>query len=319
MNLLRTYRPSGRVIFMTVFFIFICMGVRAQSDSTKRPSLGEHVFTPVTYSNLPFTNTYFSTLTGLGQTLNLTHQIDLPDNIQLGGLSGEVTFMDMGFAYQQRVRDWLAAYISLNVSARLGTQLQSILTQGFSTISSVDIGWHIRLAKGNKFALSTIVELQNNQGSIISIMGFIRDIINDHPNPEITRNVPVLAAVTGLRFAYGLNDLVGFKVSSDLAYGETYTPGKNGFAFSGSAGIDLDFYPRYSLPVGFVLNYSTTSMPDFVFVDGKQAQIIRGKIAYTKASDFSLGIEFSFMKVPMVNMDKPPSVSSVALTARYYF
>lgn len=319
MNLLRTYRLAGRVIFMTVFFIFICMGVRAQSDSTKRPSLGEHVFTPVTNSNLPFINTYFSTLTGFGQTLNLTHQIDLPDNIQFGGLAGEVTFIDMGFAYQQRVRDWLAAYITLNVSARLGTQLQSILAQGFSTISSFKIGWHIKLAEGNKFALSTIVELQNNQGSLVSVLGFIKDVINDHPNPSITRNVPVLAAVTGIRFAYGLNNLVGFKVSSDLAYGETYTPGKNGFAFSGSAGIDLDFYPRYSLPVGFVLNYSMTSMPDFVLIDGKKARMIRGKIAYTKATDFSLGIEFSYMKVPMINMDEPPSVASFALVARYYF
>lgn len=291
----------------------------AQVDTTKRPSLGAHVFTPVTYSNLPFTNTYFSTLTGVGQTLDLIHQIDLPGNIQLRGLEGEVAFMDMGFAYQQRVRDWLAAYITINVSARLGTELQSILTQGFSTISSFDIGWHIRLAEGNKFALSTIVELQNNHGSFISVLGFVNDYINDHPNPSITRNVPVLAFATGFRFAYGLNDLVGFKASTDLAYGETYTRGKNGYAFTSSAGIDLDFYPRYSIPVGFVLNYSITSMPDFLFIDGKQAQLIRAKIAYTRAADFSLGIEYSFMKIPMMNQDKPPSVQSIALNARYYF
>lgn len=315
----KIYRLAGKIFFHLVFFFIVCMGVMAQADTTKRPSLGAHVFTPVTYSHLPFTNTFFSTLTGVGQTLDLVHQIDLPGNIQLRGLKGEVTFVDMGFAYQQRVRDWLAAYIHLDLSARLGTELQSILTQGFNTINSFDIGWHIRLAKGNKFALSTIVELQNNQGSFISVLGFISDIINDHPNPSLTRKIPVLGFATGLRFAYGLSDLVGFKASTDLAYGETYTRGKNGFAFTSSAGIDLDFYPRYSIPVGFVLNYSITSMPDFVFIEGKQAQLIRAKIAYTRAADFSLGIEYSFMKIPMINQDKSPSVQTIALTARYYF
>ncbi|KKM68310.1 hypothetical protein LCGC14_1462210, partial [marine sediment metagenome] len=49
---------------------------------------------------------------------------------------GEDIFIEMGFSYQQRVRNWLAAYMDLNVSVRVGTELQSILTQGFSAITS---------------------------------------------------------------------------------------------------------------------------------------------------------------------------------------
>ncbi|MCK4749311.1 MAG: hypothetical protein KAT15_19795, partial [Bacteroidales bacterium] len=205
------------------------------------------------------------------------------------------------------------------ISARVGTELQSILSQGFSTINSFDIGWHIKLAEGNKFTLSSIVELQNHQGSFISVLGYIKDIIEGHPNPSLNQNVPVLAFATGLRSAYGLNDLVGFKTSIDLAYGETYNRGENGFSFDAMAGIDLDFYPRYSVPVGFIINYAITSMPEFVYIKDQNAQMIQAKIAYTKAVDFSLGIEYNYMKVPLVNQDKPPTVQSIALAARYYF
>ena len=104
-----------------------------------------------------------------------------------------------------------------------------------------------------------------------------------------------------------------------MAYGETYTRGTYGFALEGGAGIDLNFYPRYSVPVGLVLTYDITSMPDFVYVDGQVSQMIQTKIAYTKASDFNLGIEFSYFKYPLVNQSSPVTALSFALAARYYF
>ena len=290
--------------------------LKGQSDTLKIPRVGNHVFTPVSYSSLPLITTHFSTHTGLGSTSGLVSNIgDLP----VQGLAGEVTFIEMGFAYQQKVRDWLAAYINLNISARVGTELQSILTQGFSAITSFDIGWHIRLAEGQKSLLSGVVELQNHKGSFTNILGFVEDIINDHPNPSLSETVPLLVFATGLRYAYGLNETIGFKTSANLAYGETYTRGEYGYAFDGSAGIDFNFYPRYSVPLAFVLIYDITSMPDFVYVAGEKSQIIHAKIAYTKASDFSLGIELAYMKYPFNNQEKPVSVRYAALSARYYF
>jgi hypothetical protein len=60
-------------------------------------------------------------------------------------------------------------------------------------------------------------------------------------------------------------------------------------------------------------------MPDFVYVAGKNSQIIQVKIAYTKASDFSLGLEFSFMKYPFLNQAKPVTALSAGLASRFYF
>ena len=225
----------------------------------------------------------------------------------------------MGATYQQRVRDWLAAYVDLSLSARVGTELQSILAQGINTISTFDIGWHIKLAEGRKYALSTIFQVQNYQGSFINLLGFIRDVINKYPDPNLNENIPLLAVASGIRFAWGMNDLIGLKASSDISYGETYTRGENGFYFKTGGGIDFDFQPRYSLPVGLVINYSISSMPDVVYVENKKAQIIQAKIAYTGARDFNLGIEYSYMKMPLLLQEKPPTVQSITLSARYYF
>lgn len=311
-----TYQRAISFTLPLVFCFFMAPILEAQSDTLKKPKVGDHTFTPITFSKLPLMSTHFSTHTGIGVTKDLVTNLgELP----VQGLAGEVSFLEMGFSYQQRVRHWLSAYVDLNISARLGTELQSILTQGFSATTSFDIGWHFRIAEGKKTKLSGIIELQNHKGSFTNVLGFVEDILNDHPNPQLSVTVPLLVFATGLRFAYGFNETIGFKANTVLAYGETYTRGKYGSSFDGGAGLDLDLYPRFSVPVGLVFNYEITSMPDFVFVEGDKAQLIQIKIAYTKATDFSLGIELAYMKYPFNNQPKPVSVIYASLAARYYF
>jgi len=311
-----TYHQALKRIIPMILIVLLVPAVKAQSDTLKHPRVGNHAFTPITFSKLPLINTHLSTHTGLGTSSGLVSNIG---DLAVEGLAGEVTFFEMGFAYQQRVRNWLAAYMDINVSARLGTELQSILVQGFSAITSFNIGWHIRLAEGEKSLLSGILELQNHKGSFTNVLGFVEDILNDRPNPSLSENIPLLVFATGLRYAYGLNETIGFKACSALAYGERYIRGNYGYSYDLGAGIDFNFYPRYSVPLGLVLIYEITSMPDFVFVDGKNSQLIQTKIAYTKASDFSLGLEFAFMKYPFNSQPESVTVRYAALSARYYF
>ena len=317
---MRSLNNKSLLKHLVILLITACsMNSHAQSDSIKRPRFGDHYFTPVSHSNLPFTNTYFSTYTGLGQTIDLVHQLGNINGQPIIGLQGEVSFVDLGFSYQQRVRDWLSAYISIQISARIGTELQSILTQGVNTINGFEIGWQFKLWENENMALSGNLELENHEGSFINVLGFVKDIINNHPNPKLNETVPVLNVAGGVRYAWGLSDLVGLKSSLDVAYGESYVRGENGFSFAGNAGIDIDFYRRYKFPVGLVLQYTITGMPDMVTIRNRQAHIVRSKIAYTKAADFSLGIEISYLKLPLENQDKLPAAFSAALTARYFF
>ena len=310
---------SLKYLLIIIFSVFTGLNITAQDEPSKKIAIGDHSFTPISYSPLPSTNTYINTLAGFGQTINLFHSITLDDDLGVIGISGEVTFVDIYFAYQQRVRDWLAAYIKLGMSARLGTEFQSILAQGLNTVTTFDIGWQFKILTGERYGFSATLELQNHSGSFINVLGFVKDMINDHPNPKIKDNIPVLAVGSGLRFAYGFNDFIGMSATTDLSYGETYIRGKNGMAFTAGAGVDLDFYPRYSVPVGLIVHYNITSQPEFVYVDGRSAHILKAKIAYTKARDFSLGLEYAIMKVPLWNTQKDPAAYTFALASRFYF
>ncbi len=310
---------SHRYLLIILFLLFAGMNVSAQAETSKKITIGNHGFTPITYSPLPSTNTYINTLAGFGQTVNLFHYVTLPEDLGIIGIKGEVTFVDVYFGYQQRIRDWLAAYIQLGLSARLGTEVHSILAQGINSVTNFQIGWHFKMLEGDKYALSAFLELQNNNGSFINVLGFIKDVINDHPDPKIKQSIPVLTVGSGLRFAYGFNEFIGMSATTDLSYGETYIRGKNGLAFTAGAGVDLDFYPRYSVPVGLIVHYNITSQPELVYVNGRAAHILKAKIAYTKARDFSLGLEYAIMKVPLSNAENDPIVYTFVLASRFYF
>jgi len=312
-------KPPSPKSLLIILLVITGMNITAQDETPKKITIGDHIFTPISYSPLPSTNTYINTVAGFGQTINLFHSIALNENLGVIGLDGEVTFVDMYFSYQQRIRDWLAAYIQVGMSARLGTEIQSILVQGFNSITNFEIGWHFKILEGDKYAFSATAELQNSAGSFINVLGFVKDIINDDPDPKIKESVPVLTVGSGLRFAYGFNEFIGMSAMTELDYGETYLRGENGLAFTAGAGLDLDFYPKYSVPVGLIVHYNITSQPEFVIVEGKSAHIWKMKLAYTKASDFSLGLEYAIMKVPLRNVKNDPIVYSFALASRFYF
>jgi hypothetical protein len=46
--------------------------------------------------------------------------------------------------------------------------------------------------------MTNTAELQNHDGNFINILGFIQDIINDHPNPKIKESIPVLTVGSGI-------------------------------------------------------------------------------------------------------------------------
>jgi len=319
MNSLKTYWFRGMVFCCLLFTLLLGQRAVAQTNTISRPSIGGHVFTPVTYSKTPFTNTYFSILTGFGQTTNLVHQLDSIGNYQPRGLSGEVTFINMSFTYNQQVREWLAAYITFSLSTRVGTELQSLLAQGINTLTSFEIGWNIKLIEREKFTFSTAIELHNSEGSFISISKYFQELFNNNPDPSMKETIPVLTFGTGFRFAYGLSDLIGFRASADLAYGESYTRGENSFTYGADGGIDIDFCPRYSLPLGMMLHYSISTLPNLVYVEDGRVQITKAKLAYTRSTEFSLGVEYAYVKIPLPNLDKNTSLNSLSLTIRFYF
>jgi hypothetical protein len=54
-------------------------------------------------------------------------------------------------------------------------------------------------------------------------------------------------------------------------------------------------------------------------VDNEYADLLHVKLSYTKAADFSLGLEYRYMKMPLIFVEKRPSVQHISFVTRYYF
>ena len=75
------------------------------------------------------------------------------------------------------------------MSGRIGTDMATIMADGVNTLSGGDIGWLIRIYKTDKFNLSATANVQNLTGNVINVSGYFEDIINNNPNPALTKKV----------------------------------------------------------------------------------------------------------------------------------
>lgn len=306
-----------------VFLIGTLFIINPEGDTqeiiNKKPVAGPHEFVPISGINLPMIHTKFTTYVGGGQTSNFFLPVFELPNGRVVGLKGDILFVDAGVTYHQRVRDWLGVYLKYRVAARLGTNVQTVIAQGYNSISSFEIGWKFKIFEGEHSYLSATLEMQNHKGNFVDIYGYIVDVINQHPFPSISDNVPVITGGVGLQYAFGFGELLGVSLQSEIDYGETYTRGENGIRFMSSLAVDVNFHDKFDIPIGLAVATIFTSQQEVVYVDGRVAKMALWKIAYTGAQDFNVGLEWSLMKSPMPSVTNEPTVSTIALSSRFYF
>lgn len=307
--------------FILVLFLnAVCCGyIKSQEVQGQKPELNDHTFIPVSFMKSPFNNTSLMLPIGIGSTANFDFAPQNPALDTLKGLSGEILFADLGFRYHQKVQDWINFYLKLGLTARLGTNFESLLSQGFNTVVSFEIGTMIKLYQTEKTRLSLSAEVQNYDANFVDFNSFITDVINGNSNPRIVRDIPALAAGGGLHFAWGINDLFGVRGEATYAYGETFTRGKSSGLYSITGGVDVDFYKRFSVPVGIALTFTHTTEPDIVYVDDRSGRTFFWKLAYTGRKDFDLGIESGVMVLPLENLDEKPRIDMVNVVMCYFF
>ena len=311
---------SIRALSLLLFFALItCLEVHAQEVQGQKPELNDHVFIPLSTMSSPFHNTLLSLPMGIGTTANFNFEPSIPELDTLLGLDGEVLFAVLGFKYTQKVQDWISFYLKMNLSARLGTDFESLLSQGFNTVVNFEIGSMIKLYQTEKTRLSMSVEVQNYDGNFVDISGFLKDVINGIPDPKIVRRIPALTTSGGLHFAWGINDLFGIRAEGIYAYGETFTRGRTDGFYSIKGAVDVDFNRRYQVPLGVALSYAFTTEPEIVYVDNETARMLFWKLAYTGRKDFDLGIEGGTMIIPFENLSEKPSVNLFSITMNYFF
>jgi len=306
----------------TILILIVSSGflVNAQNEqSNNLPNLNNHYFIPNSNTPSPFIRSHFGMNLGIASSDDFENIILEIDGEPIIGLKGSLVFADLNFDYQQKIKDWIAFYLSIGVTARIGTELQSMLTTGVNTVTVFRMGWLVHITEGERDKLSASLQINNYNTNIIDIGGFIKDIIDGASNPSISKNVPILNGSLGLRYAHAFNEVFGFQGFGNIGYGESYERGESSFVYNIGGLIDMNLATKTKVPLGFGLFYNINAYPELVQVKDKSATNGGLKISYSGAPHFNLGLEVSRLSVPIPNIEEKVKSTSILITSKYYF
>jgi len=308
-------------IFIALLFCFnTSYSQTTHTDpESKVPNLGGHAFPSLSHFRSSFVSTSLQANIGFGITSPIViNGITIGDH-ELLSFEGKLLFMSAEVQYQQRFNQWLALFISFNMAGRMGTDMSTILADGVSTIAGGDIGWLIRIYQNKRFNLSGSLKISNVTGNFINVSEYVEDLINDVPDPAITRKIPSMSAGIGIHGAYAISPVFGLQVNANYAVGESFDrEGSKGY-YSGGLMADADFMPSYNVPVGLALGYSLTSAPDIFSTEGGISHIFNGKLGYTGSSEYELGLQCSYYNLKLNSTDQSTGVTTITLVLKLYF
>ncbi len=306
--------------FVALCLLGITKPLTAQEKSNQTlPNLNGHTFVPVSFISTPFTNSYFKSSLGVAQSFSTQFPLFELDGETVYGETGNILFANLGFQYQHQVKDWIAFSASLAINTRIGTDIQSIISQGINSVTGYQLQWVLRIIEKEKYMLSGSFNVSNVSGSFISISGYIKDIINDVPNPSISKSITAINTGTGLRFAYGFNDLIGLTLMGDIRYGEALSRGNAGVTYKLGGTFDINLADKTDVPIGFAASFLNSTTPENVFNEIHSSSIFSFKTVYAGSRDFSLGMEMTYVRIPLTAIDTKANVIGFLITTRYYF
>lgn len=282
------------------------------------PQLNGHEFVQLPLVGLPFVNSAFHTRLGVSSTNGI--EIPLPDFLPdtLRGLSGDLVYVNLAFRYNQRIKDWISFYAEVNINVRSGTELGSILSEGINTLTGGKTGVVFRLLERPRHYLSGSFEVSNYDASIIDIGQFVRDIIENNPDPSITKEAPALSVGIAGRYAFAWNKVIGVVANGRILYGENIVRGDDAFRVEVSTAMDFNFKSK-GVPLGAVIGYQLTNAPEIVYVEDELARTIAFKLAYTGAPNFLVGLELNSTSIPLDSTDDNPRAIGALVNISYWF
>lgn len=309
------------LVALALLLVLAAPAAEAQEAPEARSrNLSGHNFIPSARLFDPFIVTYVKNNTGVGTAFDVvTNIVDLEGDPQQ--LVGDVTFLGIGFGYQQALADWVAAYINVGGGGRFGTAVESIVSTGLNAYVDVALGAKVRLWHNQRFFLSGNVDYASTSVSGVNVLDWVRNVVE---SGDLTDSLLVSTGSTGslrggLNIAYSPAPWLGLTGLTLFGLGNATGDLDSEFAFEGAISADIDFGAISSIPIGLLLAFDsnsftkeggdiTTSIDSFIW-----------GIFYTGRDDFSIGLEFQNSKLPLRFADETIRASEMSINLRYWF
>jgi hypothetical protein len=259
-----------------------------------------------------------SSTIGIGKAVD----IDFGSLVLLSGdtvvaLNGSLTFARLGFEYEHAMRDWLSVWGRLELDARLGTNVGSLVSAGVTLATGFELGWLAQVRETERSMLSASIFVRNTQHTLVDLPRWVDDIVNGK-TAALVRSTPSVRAGAGLGYAWVLNDLIGFIFGGNATYGEQLRRVEDKFFFSGTAAMSLNMFGRTNVPLGAAVTFRADSHPS---VHGEQSggwEAVGLRFSYTGRSDLRLSITSEAQRVPY-SEDDAMTVGIVSFSIQYFF
>jgi hypothetical protein len=312
-------------IFIITLFLFglTCNSfVKAQSsDSTRLPSLGNHIFTSITGVEDPFIKTKFILNVGIANLFNTEITINNPQNTKSLTFKPQLFYAVGGLEYQQAINDWSAIHLNTIGTARIGDNVASIFTQGISAATFFGMGMIFKLTENNDLSLSGGFDLNNTSLTYISLAGKFEEIISDSSsNQEVFNKYQILTGVMQFRFAYRFSKTLGLMAKAAGSYGEIYAASSdNEFNWSFGTLLSVDFNNWIHIPFGVGFGGTVVSN-DWQFSEKNELVYSANlNISFINQDDLSIAWENYIQMFKQDQFDKTYSFHYSRIYLSYYF
>jgi hypothetical protein len=298
----------------------------AARDSMAAPRvgvIGGHAFIPSSFIRDPFVRTYLQTGLGFGSTTNFVPPPTVINGKTLPGPKGSLMYAVMDMEFQYAIRSWLAVRGRFDVTGRMATETPTLIKQGVTLYSGFDLGWLFRVAESEQFSMSGSLGVKNSSTTDVFLQRFIEGIIENGevlPGNKLVAATPTLRGTAGFHSAWTLSRLTGLTVEGNLDYGESMNRNEGDKWYYGiSAAFDFNLFTESGVPVGFVVGGTIASAPDLEGIDSRSAQSIFGRIAYTGAEQFALGLDLAYRYFPIRGLEEKQNFLSAVIDIRLFF
>jgi hypothetical protein len=304
-----------RLIFILVM-VFMSLKVMAQ---TKLPSSNGHVFVPVFGLRNPQPVTNATIQIGFAETTEFNVPLVELDSGEVLGLNGDLTFITFNVATSIRIKEWISFRIRYGLTTRIGTDVKSLLSQGFTKLDAAESQWQFRILKSDKFYLSSAIGINRFEVEFLDVRGYVDDLLNGEQNSSLNRKIKSLTGEIALLGSYAFNNMIGISAEVTLETGENLDDRNIEFFWGLTGSADINLEPRFNIPIGAAFFYATNNLPEFVIEETRRANLFKYRLAYTGSDEFSIGVEFTNNTLPLNDVSSRVKTSGINLTAFMYF
>jgi hypothetical protein len=309
------YRISALLLLLLLAPTFA-----AGSENQHIPRLGDHVFVPNMALIEPFINTHIQTTVSLGNTKNaLTPVIDLTDeeNI-LGFVEADIVVAAIGFKYQHKVKDWLAAGLSLDVTGRVGTSTPSLVSEGLTGAIGYQVGWLIRAYSSEKFLLSCSANIGTSNATFINLIPWVDGILAGQ-NVSLVQARQSVSGTGGAHAAWALSRRFGLLGSLNFSYGEPFdSQSGNSWVHNGRLALSYDMAYELAVPLGLALTGGHYENQQSAVAENG-VWFWSARIALQSKNDFSIGLDIQNSYVTGTETLRDYKLSQVSIDMRYFY